>query len=360
MRIFRVSLVSALLLTFAIGCSANRNKATALPGSLDHGTEPPRHEHEYTPHPDRADDFLNPPPVPSQQQFREPVPAPPALGVSRVKSVSWLKDVGARLNRKPAPCGQDCSDEQIVGKYTAIDACTPDSDHCTADCPEEFCESACEGKTTSKPGPVDRFRKSVSKLLCRRKPGSPDQNGKTPCTLSENCGTPLIHEYSATTSCAPDFPSPKPGCGSASDVDGECLKRQNRTLHNGRNSECLADPLDGTNTESDDPGLITPSNQIEDLTPEPANETLQNSEGPVPAEIPTLPIPESPVPAEPTVPESVNPSSKLVEPPLWPRLRGRGAVTSTSVSREIPTEAKPGPAPESANSIPMVIPMQRK
>lgn len=113
MRLERNSLIAIALLFFA-GCSANRQarQADFVSDSIDPVPMPIRHAdqydsesredvYEYESAPwsgDRPDPSR--PPVPPPVPAQEPVPAPPTIGVSRVKSVSWLRGVGRKSESK--------------------------------------------------------------------------------------------------------------------------------------------------------------------------------------------------------------------------------------------------------------------
>lgn len=132
MRLERNSLIAIALLFFA-GCSANRQarQADFVSDSIDPVPMPIRHAdqydsesredvYEYESAPwsgDRPDPSR--PPVPPPVPAQEPVPAPPTIGVSRVKSVSWLRGVGRKSESNN--CGDNaCGDGCITGEQTHL------------------------------------------------------------------------------------------------------------------------------------------------------------------------------------------------------------------------------------------------
>ena len=335
MRLKRISLLALMSLVVAGGCSANRNTATSLRGEPERVNEPPRHDHEYFPSltPD-DDDFVEPP-------VKEPVPAPPALGISRVKSVSWLKDFGAKKRPVPAP-DISCTYEELIGKCSPIEPCVPDSE-CGAQPPRAL--SSGPLKNTS---PRGRMKKSMSRLLGRKS------------TLAT---TPKCSEFSASGSCTTaDIPEQR-SVGNSSGAyqilerhSAETVKSNTmpetpcrvHTLHPDCRKECLAEPLVESVFNPADPGLITPSDKI---PPEPKHsfepvpelpELNTTSPSPEPAG-PTFPVPEAPT-AEVLSPAPMG----LIEPQLWPKLEERTEIRSISqsVSRGIRplTPVKPNSA----------------
>ena len=115
MRPERNSLI-AIALLFMAGCSAHRQalQTDSVSVATDPVPIPIRHtgeydfrtgDHEYDPYPSSGNESDPsrtpvPPPVPMQ----ELVPAPPAIGISPVKSVSWLR--GASRRSESSNCGE--------------------------------------------------------------------------------------------------------------------------------------------------------------------------------------------------------------------------------------------------------------
>lgn len=107
-----VVLVSILIMA---GCSANRQtrhpedayiSPEPVPGRMRHadeydfGDEQYEYEYEAAPSRSKTNDPAHYSPSPS---MREPAPAPPAIGISRVKSVSWLRCFDNKSSR--SSCG---------------------------------------------------------------------------------------------------------------------------------------------------------------------------------------------------------------------------------------------------------------
>ncbi len=298
MRIERISLVCFLSLSALSGCSANR----AARSSDDSVVAPPSHQHEYSP--GMYEDDRSAPPSDSPG---EPVPAPPAIGVSRVKSVGWLRDLTRR--KDPQSCTEDCAGQEFpIGACSAIETCAPES--------ECVCETACEAsprKTSLFPrvGLFGRIFKHQSRQACA-----------DPCTDS-GCSIPeAICEDEIACAQQPACHAPIE-CGEAcGDVQIPHKKRHRSP------DRCLADPLEDTEEH-----LIEHPESERAPAPEPAP-------APAPVEIQT-PVPG--VPVIPTVPPSAR---RVVEPPQWPR-------------RTAPAEAIPVPRTPQANGadgLPVVMP----
>lgn len=327
-RIFLIALMSAIV---AGGCSASRNAVTSLRGrGAKTADEPNRRDHEYSPSPGDGDDG-------SKDIPREPVPAPPAFGISRVKSVSWLRDLGAKLNRTSEVTETDCADEALIGKCSPILSCTPDSE--------------C-GEPATKPRfpAANRFRKAAIGLFNKPQPlpytkecgtASSEQDPCVPNSARRALTRYLGEECGETPPKIRRIKPPLNACGNL-DVQDD--------LHSGGKKECLAEPLIESTMESSTPGLISP-------TDSPLHEY---GDPPIPLrspfeEVPQVPfVPEQPKPAvEP--PASREPSAGFVEPPVWPRLRAAGDMSSVSHGRAIGSVAS---SAQSDSELPQIIPMQ--
>lgn len=338
MRLKRISVFAMLSLALASGCSASRNAVTPLRDRDDHGSLPPRHDHEYSPGTERSDDFQNPP---ESNTPLEPVPAPPAFGISRVKSVGWIKDLGAKFHRKPAAppleCTDDlsCSDQDLLGKCSALDPCIAEAD-CLAESPEVCCEErACDSIPPRRISKLKRFHRSLPGAFPHAEPHAYRPECSPLVTKPQTCGT-----------LAPEVPAPAyrvpcgepvvrsgcaaPGCGTIED---------RAILHSERKRECLADPLKDTVIDNTDPGLITPA----DIEPGRSQEAdvfqgvpvIPQSPGEVfvPEQFSNPPAQDAPIsPAPQGVPAAPGSSSRIVEPPVWPGLRNKSGVTSVSRS----------------------------
>ena len=346
MRLERNSLIAIAVLLMA-GCSANRlaRQADSLSDSADQVQMPIRHadeydsdieDHEYHPFPsnsDRSDPSQTPvpPPVPMQ----EPVPAPPAIGVSRVKSVSWLRRAGRKSessNCRDEACGDGCS----AGQQTHL--------------PPEYFTEGCG--TTPKTAAVLPSR-------CRKKNKNPAEvvqgwnlRAKThrPKRIQSqyNCGE--------STACDPGFIVPE-GCNSSIKdrksyrhsppavkqyVGGVAVEPG--TAPHGNHGSSLADPLQ-ENGWDDDGGSRVQRFSPDDMLDLPSSlETPIKKQSPqnvsIPESAPGLPIPESSTellqtPAIQTpdapaaVPQQINDDSvkRIVHPPVWPRLSASAATT---------------------------------
>lgn len=296
MRIERISLVCVLSLSALSGCSANRATRT----SNDDVVAPPSHQHEYSP--GLYEDERSAPPSDSP---REPVPAPPAIGVSRVKSVGWLRDLTRRKDSRS--CTDDCASQEFpIGACSSIETCAP----------EVACESACETsprKTSLFPkvGIFGRIFKHKSKQTCA------DTCTESGCSIPEEV-------------CEDDIACAElPACHAPIECGEACGHVQVPPKKRHRSPDrCLADPLQDTEEH------LTEHQESESIpAPEPAP-------APSPAETQT-PVPG--VPVIPTVPPSAR---RVVEPPQWPR-------------RAAPAEVVPVPKAVQANGadgLPVVMP----
>lgn len=336
MRPGRISLIAIMAILAASGCSASRSTILPDDGGDAQPEVPPRHDTDYSPDPWESDEASpgTVPPVPSG----EPLPAPPATGVSRVKSVSWLKDLGSKIQGKPVPCGSECgdNDELLIGRCSPIEPCVPGTECASRGCVERYRESVCDGQNTDRLNPARSLGKSITKLFHK---GAPAQ-------CSQECAEYLIPQRRCTPafddSCAA---SPGP-------------RNARRELHPGKKSGCLADPLAEPFTDDTDPGLITPEERERPTEPEIPPDV------PAPQQVPGVPtispseLQSPPVPELPGVPVPSTSSTQVVEPPAWPRLMGVHSVYQVSQPAAFSPPAQPHSV--SAVQLPLVVPKARR
>jgi hypothetical protein len=362
MRLKRISLFAMLLLALASGCSASRNAITPLRDRDDHEALPPRHDHEYSPGTEGSEDFQNPP---ESNGPLEPVPAPPAFGVSRVKSVGWIKDLGAKFHRKPVAPRSECTDElscadqKLVGTCAALDPCVTESD-CVTESPEACCEErACDSVPPRRTSKFKRFHRSLPGAFRHAEPHAYKPECSPLGAQPEACGT-LTREVPAPAYRVPcGEPTVRPGCAAPSfgAIDDRAI------LHSERERECLADPLRDTEIDNTDPGLITPAD-IEaghggDAAVFHGIPGIPHSPGEVlvPEQINNPPVQEAPViPPQQPVSAAPGSSTRMVEPPVWPGLRNKSGVTSVSRSTVLSSPAET----KIAGDLPAVIPAGKK
>ncbi len=365
MRLERKSLFIAITLLFMAGCSANRHDRQS--DTVDYSPEPVpmpiRHadeydsgagEYDYDPasshgeSPNRSGTPV-PPPVP----MREPVPAPPALGVSRVKSVSLLRGIGNRTDRNncgDTACGdvhRDTSQSQLPPECFIEGCITPPHTVIAPRIP-------CREKTTL----VEVIQGWNLRAKTRR---------AERIQRSRNCGE--------STACDPGCFAPE-SC--TANVNGDrSFDGQSRTEKRSLGGEpaqqsrhgSLADPLqendwdDPVNSEDprfspdellDLPSTIeTPSSgqQQPNVPPVPKIDGVPvlPMPTPAPASTPAIQDPAAPV----DVPQQIAPDAvkRIVRPPMWPRL-GSPAATSLNVpagTPEIPSD----------HSVPAILPGRR-
>lgn len=368
MRLKRISLFALLSVAIMSGCSASRNAKTPLRDSRDRVTEPPRHDHEYSPAPDQSKQFQD---HPAENAPSEPIPAPPALGISRVKSVSWLKDLGSKFHRKPGnldpPCSDaeridNCSDEELVGKCSEIEPCVSEPGRV-----DRYKSLGCKDGSVPQASLLSRFRKSASRIFHRPKP----------VVGSDECGSAVIGSDSCTRSPArestiiqnrpPCGEAPfragcteqiRQGCGSELVRSATGARRAGKELHSARKKECLAEPFVESILAEEDPGLITPGDRPRHETIEHFNPIVAPPATAAPHKNQAIPVPEAQVPDAPGIPAIPQPSSQIVEPPAWPRLNNTVGMSSVSKS----TVFRPAtPATNTSHSdVPLIIPKARQ
>jgi hypothetical protein len=346
MRFERISVFAVLAFALASGCSASRNAATSLrEHDADESPEtqvivPPRHEHEFAPGTIPPKDEFHDPPQNSGP--REPVPAPPAQGVSRVKSVSFLRDLSQK--RRPTDeCGENCSDEELIGRCSPIEPCVPSQDSAAR---------------------IERYRSRVR--------GGDDPQRLNPMRSLKNSLGNIFHKPTAScaaTDCASqiadrEFPTHVPvphssaaGTGASAPTKAVEVPRNSADLQHHRRSGALARRLDLLDS---DPGLIQPV----EMVPNPVHasttaeeETIAVPLNPAPpanSVPPAVPV-ESPAPATSIPQPDPGPSNQLVEPPLWPRLRGTALEPAHSVSQSV---VLPLPPPAAQSGI-QIVPRPR-
>ena len=326
MRLLRISLVAIVATTIFSGCSASRYRISFF-RDRDDSASALQDEHEYSPSPDRAsdDEFRNPP--------GEPVPAPPAMGISRVKSVSFLKDLGGKLHGRKDDCVEDCVDDsELVGKCSPVEPCVPSAEQNQR--VHRYVDRYNKDDNTDRLNPLRSFKKSIKRTF-HHEPAQacapecaevlPEPGCNAPARTCDQSPRVLRkHTESCGTACAPE---PRPPA-----------------VRQKRSAECLADPME----ENDLPvpqGLITPKDHIKvqevPALPFPGEEQNLSPETAPPA-VPALPpaasIPQSAPTPEPQKSPAPVPqvedlplppgTTQTVEPPAWPRLQGTNKQVS--------------------------------
>lgn len=306
MRLERISLLCILSMSVLTGCSANR---AARATHDDSRSIPPSHDHEYSPRSYEGEESPS-----SGETPTEPVPAPPAFGVSNVKSVGWLRDLTKRKNSRS--CTSDCAEQEFpVGACTPLESCAPET--CSG-------ESACD--TPRRERARFPLADGLGRLFKRKK--------KVASCVEPDCTVPACSDVELPCSdedvCGLEPSCQAPACNApvnCGDVCGDVVKPP-RKAHRSPD-RCLADPLQ----EADE--------HVIEHQPAPKN-TVPVPE-PAPAES-TSPVPG--VPVIPTVPPSAR---RVVEPPQWPR-------------RQAPAEVVPVPRAAQADGfdgLPVVMPRTR-
>ncbi len=367
MRLERKSLLACTLLLLT-GCSAARHSRSAASESVspDRVPLPVRHDdeydtgndnydYEYESSPSHEEESLTPrSSLPPSTPMREPVPAPPAIGVSRVKSVSWLRR------------SENDSSRNTCGDNTSVDGCTAGN---ASPLPAAYFVEGCDTspQTTVAPSLRDREKTNLVRVLHGlnlRKRTRRHQQVYAP----RNCGeqtvaSPGCYAPGGYTQNTQTFPP-----HDAVRKSGEYSNPTNSRPRSGS----LADPLSENGweenaTHPNNPGfthdelmeLPSKIEQKSEVKPQPEAKPQLVPHVPNDSEIePTSALP-IPMPADPdkTVPapveQQVNPNSvnTIAKPPMWPRL-GQPAPKSAS----LPVA---GPMLQQDSKLPLIQPGRR-
>ena len=337
MRLERKSLLACTLLLLT-GCSAARHfrSAASEDVSPDRVPLPVRHadeydtgeenyDYEYESRPSRDDDSMRPrSSVPPAPPMREPVPAPPAVGVSRVKSVSWLRR--SENNSHQMTCGDDNNG----------DGCTPGN---VSPLPQSYFLEGCDTppQTTVASPLRDREKTNLVEVVrgwsLKRRTPTPRQIPVPRNYCGEqNVAAPGCYAPGGCTQNTQTFPPHEAVRNSD--------EHSNPKTHGPRSGN-LADPLNENGWEENaahpvargftaDELMELPSNLEQGSEVKPQSDVKPQTVPQVPDKSEIAPPPElpSPLPAPPgeTVPDPVeqqiNPNSvnSITKPPMWPRL----------------------------------------
>ena len=349
MRLERNSLI-AITLLFMAGCSANRQarQSDNVSDATDPVPLPMRHadeydsgarDHEYEYEPalpgsDRQSPSRTPVPM------GEPVPAPPAIGVSRVKSVSWLRGAGSRSRSNK--CGDNAGGNGCsAGQQSHL--------------PADYFTEGCITSPRSATIPRSRCREKTNSAEVTQgwNLGAGTHRPKRVQT-SHNCGEGWARD--------PGFIVPE-GCNSSvtgrksNHLSPPAVKQYiggvpvaPGTAPHGKHGGSLADPLKehgwddqgGTDDRRSSPDEMldlpsTPETPVDEHAP-------QNTPAvPVTEPMPVLPMPETaprllPAPAvqnsapSAALPQQINRDSvkRTMQPPLWPRLGAAAAISDNT------------------------------
>lgn len=338
MRLAKVSLLVLAVLTVVNGCSQSRDSVRrGRTGEL----RAPAPSLDYTPGAYESNPGYQPvvPHVPPAQGF-EPPRVPPAVGISRVKSVGFPRLLPGPVPAAKSHCGE-----------AAVNCCPVESDKCvpeavgTPKCPAAtICKDKCAAAPTSsegccstpaQPSRLARFFAPFTRKFAR----------KSALNCGVSCGSETCPGR-RETACHGEKSQAAVGCG-----DKACNRSTGSSCVSGR-------PCDAKNPNcgcGDLPGLIAPgcgdrpwqdyatrSSHQPGLAESLQDPFLDNEAVQVPSgaqrAIPTVPlfqIPEDvPVPPAIYVPNS---STQLVIPPQWPRLTQNnyaGISTPAMMARE--------------------------
>lgn len=310
MPLNRIVPLAVLILVVLQGCSARRffrsdpsddDVRASDASDLRHENPPALRDHRY-----------ESPEI--EQRPREPVPAPPAFGVSRIKSVSWLN-----WNREPAQThtpDEACVDtlsDTASGCTRSEAGCTPSAEGCGSNvCVDRYLEHRESNRMSARHSTVVRIRKLVPRLFQR------------PVTSPDSCCEVSVRSCTSET--------PPVGAFTSIDPSGIANARQQKSSPTERRQED-SDATKSTKEPSQDNTLYrtrSPHYQlagpIEDpVDPYGVNEETQSTEWNCDdVENPELPmrgpshrarLPIWPPMETPPVQGRVG-----TEPPLWPRL----------------------------------------
>jgi len=397
MRLERNSLIAVTLIVMA-GCSANRqtrktdsvyNSSEPVPMPMRHADEydsgpaqyeydsgPAQYEYESSPpqsdSPDRSGKQY-PPAVP----MREPVPAPPAIGVSRVKSVSWERQADAQNHFR------NCSDATYSGGS---------SDGQQSMLPVEYFTEGCVTGPPATCAPSRRCREktSVIEMLHGWRRGAKSHRNEQAQALQNSCnptyGDPScfapqgVQESMLDDQWMHESPKVMPqyiggehvepntgghGSGLAEPLQENGLGDQTGT----RNSLILQDemlqqpfgPVEGPeSTLRTFEAQTSPDIEARPLLPTPNPAALQSlptanhsAAGQSPATLPP------PVPAHTQQHSQPDAVKRVTQPPLWPRRTSPAAIpvySPKASSAEIPVAV---PAVPDDLSLPTIQPGRR-
>ncbi len=357
-RISRLALVASLGLS---GCSTYRPTSGLDSYQPLRDAEPPRHATEFNPH-GGSQQWNDHRATPGESQNPHPHPplAPPALGVSRIKSVGLLRDT-------TAPCADSgtsaCSTEGCVTTYDD--------------------KPSCLGRVFNKPGKSLKrlFGGDQSQIAC----GGESCTTSDPCTTEGACAatsgiTSTSRTDSLRTGMAADnaVSAPKPGVADQWREDRARLQNHKPSL-----AEAMHDPfLDleqnpfsqgvsafdtfrQSETFDKQPESRNPFDVAEEVYSGHSFTDLHNNSASgrrkIPAanrpsteasdfELPAAAIPSDTAPGQ-DVPAAASENGEVDTLPLWPRLRPTPKVTETGleVRPAVPQSGVPQPtSPQSA------------
>lgn len=366
MRLKRIYLLTFALLVLS-GCSASRKASHSDALSQEHSPVPlpMRHADEYDSgpaeyefSPEERDRRPVPPPVP----MREPLPAPPAIGVSRVKSVSWFK---ALRGKSDDDCvSEECGDPCVIGQHSQL--------------PPDYFDS-CTNQPATTPHCAGREKLTVFEIMRSWNLGWKKNRWTT--TRSRQPGERVVPDPGCST--VTDRTSSN-GCTTGGCTTGGCTSAGPRPMaiqHNGSNKlaeskvhhgsrgSSLADPINEfgwenptvTNEQQTPPDALlelpAKSDKVQQeksprtIVPKvptseavPLNPTIHPDKSPA--------VPESAEPRIPAVPPTSSDSVRtIIQPPLWPKLTGPSAqpVTHPSTQPVVPVDT----------SLPIIVPGHR-
>ncbi|MCA9059517.1 MAG: hypothetical protein KDA85_13515 [Planctomycetaceae bacterium] len=346
MRLSRISLVGILAVLLVAGCAQDRNRFRVLRGrgtsARPQQSLPPVDRSEsYDTDPGYSDPV---PPIPPEPEFRAPSSA---LGVSRVKSVGFLRDVGSRMTQ-PFRAGTAVS---TTSASSTTDRCVAPQSGCSS----SECGSGCSSDPCAAPlCQPEQSRGLLGDFVGRLRRTSKEQCGDS-CVKPTACAdrsSSYLHQFlhrnrrdSCGSECAAENGCGSAGCGQLGSMRSPLADVGD--MRRPQLAELLPDPFVST------PSAMLPSQRFETNrsqqtflqqtphvsqtpadfsgsgTPDPPAD-YQPGWNPAPPQIHPA-IPGQPLHAAPVVP-SVSPQP-FVEPPQWPgRQRTAAADSAKSVS----------------------------
>jgi hypothetical protein len=383
MRLKWISLSSVLSLAVLSGCTASGTARQALLRDNDRSEVAIRDKQQYSPRdyddsqePGRPETSVPNPPGsrvpagarenPEPDAKGEPTPAPPAFGISRVKSVSLLSDIRNRIQGKPASeeveVPEECTaDEEFeIGACSPIQSCAPEE--CGPPSPrvQKYRDEVCTTPGGHGSHSIRSIQKSFGKLFHRH--SSHEEDRCIGEAREPRRSWPLPHDEcceSDESPCAQDrahrtrrIPLRDDAC-----VDTDCLSESCGT----DTESCGQQPLIAPNPKPRRESLADPLQEpLQDGRQSPGNRTPAQPPAVIPA-APAAPVPNNQIPgvpvppaAVPQIPDGTGPSVRIVEPPAWPG--NRGTLGPNELTRPATHYT---PLPNSNGKLPLIVPGRR-
>lgn len=354
------------------GCSAGRWNQ---PGQSEtrQAAAPPRHSSEFDASPGRSGD-VRPRRPDSSPGFATPPPVPPADSLSPIRSVGFLRDLGAKMRRPLS--GQPTSDVVVSTTCTVKDPCVADNCGDAGASVTERCGAHCGDSSTKTPGCTDdciaenTCSEGCRDLACTPAPRRGLLNrlfGHSLCDkrkpdCGESCAATDPFATQADSGCTPCDRNGAGTCGepACGGQGNGCTAGVDWSAGCG-DAEAAPAPPEPTRTARN-PAIADPASE---LFPEWHLTQPAADQQPAPAGNSRSPFPVNGQPsasAGQMVPGVHRGSvSGPIEPPRWHRSRGSvAAATVISSESHVPAVPESGiVSPAATNEVPVIIPRPR-